>query len=257
MRSYEPNDFDRQLVSEMALYCSREKIAAHIINERTKRAINRKTLEKHYRKELEGAKVEITNDAIKSWRDLIREKHWPATYLALRNGGVIADEKDSSATSVSLKWTIHGVSPDGNKVEPITLEPSQYRAIAPPTAPQPSEPPPAYTGRTISSDDEDGVKPLFEAVEPRPDKPDFRRKHEFPPDFAPWPAETNPHSAIPKQQGPYRTELDDPAVIEANKPFHRKKITTYDPGVVQRRGAAIAFHDRWCRLNERDKKTDE
>jgi hypothetical protein len=171
----------------MALYCSREKIAAHIINDRTKRAINRKTLEKHYRKELDGAKVEITNDAIKSWRDLIREKHWPATYLALRNGGVVADEKDSSTTNVSLKWTIHGISPDPNqKVEPITLEPSQYRAIAPPTAPQPSEPPPAYSGRTISSDDENAHRPLYEEVkEPRPDKPDFSRKHEFPPRLRP------------------------------------------------------------------------
>jgi hypothetical protein len=87
MRTYEPNDFDRQLVSQMALYCSREKIAAHIINTRTRRPINRKTLEKHYSRELEGAQVEITNDAVKSWRRLIEQDHWPATYLALRNGG--------------------------------------------------------------------------------------------------------------------------------------------------------------------------
>src|SRR6516164_50221 len=141
MRTYEPNDFDRQLVSQMALYCSREKIAAHIINTRTRRPINRKTLEKHYSRELEGAQVEITNDAVKSWRRLIEQDHWPATYLALRNGGVVTDEKDSSTTNVSLKWTIHPVSPDPNqvgKVEPITLGPTQYKAIAPPTAPQPS-----------------------------------------------------------------------------------------------------------------------
>ena len=81
----------------------------------------------------------------------------------------VTDEKDSSTTNVSLKWTIHPVSPDPNqvgKVEPITLGPTQYKAIAPPTAPQPSEPPPAYAGRTISSDDENAVKPLYQEVKP-------------------------------------------------------------------------------------------
>jgi len=45
----------------------------------------------------------------------------------------VTDEKDSSTTNVSLKWTIHPVSPDPNqvgKVEPITLGPTLRRSQA-------------------------------------------------------------------------------------------------------------------------------
>jgi hypothetical protein len=55
MRKYAPNDRDREIVQHMSAIpgVTREQIAFCITNPRTARAINRRTLEKYYAKELE------------------------------------------------------------------------------------------------------------------------------------------------------------------------------------------------------------
>jgi hypothetical protein len=127
MRKYEPNDRDREIVLRMAAIpgVTRETIAFCITNERTGKAINRRTLEKHYAKELEIAKGIMQNITMKSFVEQIVEHSWPATRLALSNYCGLKDgEMIASVTTANVDNNIairFITSPNAN--EPVGERP--------------------------------------------------------------------------------------------------------------------------------------
>src|SRR5215813_1608045 len=97
MRKYEPNERDREIVLRMAAVpgVTREDIAFCITNERTGRAINRRTLEKNYAKELETAMAVMKEITMQSFVEQIKAHEWPATKMALANYCKIKDDGDA------------------------------------------------------------------------------------------------------------------------------------------------------------------
>jgi hypothetical protein len=87
MRKYRPTDRDREIVLRMAAIpnISRDNIAFCITNERTGKAIDRKTLEKCFGKELELATSNMQNLVMKSFIEMVAEKNWPAVKTGLLN----------------------------------------------------------------------------------------------------------------------------------------------------------------------------
>ena len=125
MRKYEPNDRDREIVLRMAAIpgCTRETIAFCVTNERTGKAINRRTLEKHYAKELEIAKGVMQNITMKSFTEQIVEHSWPATRMALSNYCGLKDgEMIANVSNIDNNINVRFVtSPHAN--EPIAERP--------------------------------------------------------------------------------------------------------------------------------------
>jgi hypothetical protein len=87
MRKYQPCDRDREIVLRMAAIpgVTHDDIAFCVTNERTGRAINRRTLEKHYAKELQIGMAVMKEITMKSFVEQIQAHVWPATRLALSN----------------------------------------------------------------------------------------------------------------------------------------------------------------------------
>jgi hypothetical protein len=128
MRKYQPNERDREIVLRMAAIpgVTHEAVAFCITNERTGKPINRRTLEKHYAKELETAMGVMQNLTMKSFVEQIVEHSWPATRMALANYCGMKDGADvvASVNNVVMpaeppKFTLQFVSPTGK----ITDEP--------------------------------------------------------------------------------------------------------------------------------------
>ena len=112
MRKYVPNDRDREIVLRMAAIpgVTRETIAFCITNDRTGRAINRRTLEKHYAKELEIAKGIMQSITMKSFVEQVVEHSWPATRMALSNycglkdGEMIANVTTTVDNNIAVRF---------------------------------------------------------------------------------------------------------------------------------------------------------
>jgi hypothetical protein len=128
MRKYEPNERDREIALRMAAIpgVTHEAVAFCITNARTGKAINRRTLEKHYAKELETATSVMQNITMKSFMEQIVEHSWPATRMALANYCGLKDGADvvASVNNVVMpnappQFTLQFVSPTGK----ITDEP--------------------------------------------------------------------------------------------------------------------------------------
>jgi hypothetical protein len=142
MRKYEPNDRDREIVLRMAAIpnVTREAVAFCITNDRTGKAINRRTLEKHYAKELETAASVMQQITMKSFVEQILEHSWPATRLALANYCGLKDGAEVSANvsvNNNLKAELHGIrvefcgaDPDKWKNDPLPAGPYDPRPIS-------------------------------------------------------------------------------------------------------------------------------
>jgi len=76
-----------------------DDVAFCITNERTKRPINRRTLEKHYAKELQIAMNVMKDLTMKSFVEQIKEHVWPATRLALANYCGLRDNADAAVNA--------------------------------------------------------------------------------------------------------------------------------------------------------------
>jgi hypothetical protein len=101
MRKYRPTERDKEIVLRMAAIpnISLDNVAFAITNERTGKAIDRKTLEKCFAKELELAASNMQNLVMKSFLELIAEKNWPAVKMGLMNYCNIKDDGEIAANA--------------------------------------------------------------------------------------------------------------------------------------------------------------
>jgi hypothetical protein len=172
MRKYEPNDRDREIVLRMAAIpgVTRETIAFCITNDRTGRAINRRTLEKHYAKELETANGVMQNITMKSFVEQIVEHSWPATRLALSNYCGLKDgEMIANVTSIDNNINVRFVpSPYANEPVPgVDHYDMDLKAAKPDELPPPAIPI-AYQSKPIPQE------PRTE-LDIEPEKPWYKR----------------------------------------------------------------------------------
>jgi hypothetical protein len=194
MRKYEPNDRDREIVHRLAATgLARELIAFAITNERTGRAINRRTLEKNFGKELETAKVAMADKTMTAFMQMIEEKNWPAVRTGLSNYCQIRD-------------TGEGVVVNANSTTKVSNEPMQIVFVRSPNADAPVDGP-----RDLGLAERD-----YRALPPPAEIP-----------IAPEPV-ANPEPAIvgssPNHIGEYRTEMDDPN--NPNLPWYKRRSST-------------------------------
>jgi hypothetical protein len=213
MRKYQPSDDDRTLVALMAARFPHEKICNHVVNKRTGKPINRKTLERHFKNELENAKVEMGNLAFRSWRSLIEKEHWPAVQLALANYNKINAET-AAAVNVAVEnktIVIRGV-PGSDSIDPRPVDVT-------PLNPKPALPWPENLGAQeapreppiIDSRDEDRVMPLYREV-PEPVNGNHgmalpHRGTELDPEWLEAHPELLPWHKRPKRKKPYTGPL--------------------------------------------------
>lgn len=133
MRKYQPNDRDREIVLHMAAIpgVTHEQIAFCVTNERTGKPINRRTLEKHFGKELETGMTVMKKITMQSFVEQIKAHVWPATRLALANYCGLKDGEAivNASANIVRDINVHFVeSPNAHKgVDPplaIDLEPN-------------------------------------------------------------------------------------------------------------------------------------
>jgi len=155
MRKYVPTDRDKEIVLRMAAIpgVTREDIAFCITNERTGKRINRRTLEKHFAKELQIGMAVMKEITMNSFVEQIKAHVWPATRLALANYCGLRDNADVAVTAntvlphinvsfVPSPYTDNGIDPPLD----VDLEPNPEphrqlpRADAFPLAPPEPEP---------------------------------------------------------------------------------------------------------------------
>jgi hypothetical protein len=242
MAKFEPTDEQRGDVALMAAgRLSLEEMAATIINPRTGKPITVKTFKRVFAKEVcdPGFKKEI----LEAFREQVRNKNWRAIQYGMDNIVGFADAMTKATATAGPDAMKEGItvrfisSPHSSDPKPIDITPQPApawpKSIEHQATPRPQE---TREPPIIDSRDEALIKPIAEEV---PDgKPLIR----------------NPTGL--KHIGDYQTELDDPAVLEANKPLHRRRITTHDPGVVQRRLDWITFNERVRRANAKAAKED-
>jgi hypothetical protein len=222
MRKYVPNDRDRQIVLRMAAIpgVTRDDIAFCVTNERTGRPINRRTLEKVYRKELETGMAVMKQLTMKSFVEQIQQHVWPATRLALSNYCGLKDGADvvANISNQNINAEIAGIEVRFVQ-SPFATEPvpavDSYDMELQSTKPPPLLPAWQQQDAQLREASAPSTAPV---ANNGPSEPTFR-KHELPPEFAPPPrAEPIPVT------GPYRTELDipnNPALV----PWHKRKLT--------------------------------
>jgi len=128
MRKYVPNDRDREIVLRMAAIpgVTHDDVAFCITNERTGRAINRRTLEKHCAKELQTGMAVMKEITMKSFVEQVKAHVWPATRLALANYCGLKDNAEAvvnANTNILKEINVRFVpSPYLNEALPAPLE---------------------------------------------------------------------------------------------------------------------------------------
>jgi hypothetical protein len=151
MRKYQPCDRDREIVQHMSAIpgVTREQIAFCITNDRTGKAINRRTLEKHFGKELELGMATMQKIVMKSFVEQIQNHVWPATRLGLANYCGLKDGGDVvvGAAEHNMQINVIGVaSPHSGQPTPgpIDLKVNTPAQLPPPVdipvAPHRAEP---------------------------------------------------------------------------------------------------------------------
>lgn len=87
-----------------------DEIAEYIKNPATGKPISRKTLDRHYRRELKStiALNELSLDAWESLRQLVKEKHWQATLFVLSLAGLKPPEEGAEVTIKAKSATAEG-----------------------------------------------------------------------------------------------------------------------------------------------------
>jgi hypothetical protein len=140
MRKYVPCDRDREIVLHMAAIpgVTREQIAFVITNERTGKAINRRTLEKHFGKELETGMAVMQQITMQSFVEQIKNHVWPATRLALNNYCGLKDGADvmvNANVDNNVNVTFVASPRSGQPIPgPLDIE-AKPAQLPPPTAP--------------------------------------------------------------------------------------------------------------------------
>jgi hypothetical protein len=186
---------------------SLDNVAYAITNPATGKAIDRRTLERHFSKELELSKGWIQDITMKSWIEMIQEHSWPAVRAALAahcnvkaDGEVVATVNNTD--NKNINWTVNFVEAkkkydgDGNLLEVPAIPPRPPRLAA-------RVPELEHNGHK-TLDMENFVKPLVqEEPTPQPVRP-VR-------DFTPLPAEP---IAAPQNAKERRAALSERAAAE-------------------------------------------
>jgi hypothetical protein len=233
MPRFIPTEEQREIVRAMAVAKKPlETIAKAILNPRTGRGIGVKVLKKLFPSEL-IADVELLVGFYRNIKQALDNKEvWATKYV----GDHIAELKDREkdpTTPEPVKKELDGItvrfitSPhaDDPRPDPANIAPAPPWPKSIEHQPTPPREPPIIDSRS-----EEFIRPIAQEV-PDDAKPPIRNPTEL------------------KHIGDYQTEMDDPAVVEANKPFHRKRIANHDPGVTQRRLERIQFRERVRRAN--------
>jgi hypothetical protein len=132
-RRYIPSAEDRELVLILVGLNRRyEDIAVLIKNPATGRPINVKTLERHFRHELQsrGAFTKLGVDAFSALERLVKEAHWGATQFVLNLMGLKPDDVGEltikARGALQRGMEIRFIGPDGKSSELLDVTPESH-----------------------------------------------------------------------------------------------------------------------------------